>query len=264
MPSVSTSLTRLAVLICIALTAISAASDPAIGQDRVLVFGAASTRDALDAAIEAFPNPSGRTISGVYAASSTLARQILNGAPAALFLSANTIWMDQIDAAGLVHRRVDIAQNSLVLIGPKFALPAAPVNSATDLVRALGDDRLSVADIDAVPAGIYARQAMTALGVWDKLSTRLARGANVRAALMLVERGETRLGMVYRTDLLASRKVAAVWPIPPSTHDPIVYPLAVLKPAANDPIVATLFRFLNSADGQQIFAARGFITDTTQ
>ena len=236
-------------------------STPAAVQatDRVLVFAAASTREVVEAAIDAFAAPSTVRISGVYAASSALARQILSGAPASLFLSANTSWMERIAAAGLIARQAVVAGNRLVLVAPKSRPTPARLRSATDIAILLGDSRLAVAAVDAVPAGLYARQALTRLGVWNDLAARLAQASNVRAALLLVERRETALGLVYATDAHASAKVTTVWQVPDSAHDPITYPLALLT--GDDAQAAGFFRFLVSPAGQEIFVAHGFRMD---
>ena len=245
-----------------AVLALAAAVPAAAGAgERALVMAAASARDAMEAAIAAFAPPPGARVEGVYAASPALARQILDGAPAALFLSANRGWMDAVEAAGRVAERRDYLSNRLVLVAPEDAPPPSPIADAAGIAPALAGGRLAVAETTAVPAGIYARRALESLGAWEALRGRLAEAANVRGALFLVERGEAPLGLVYRTDALASKGVRALWTAPADAHPPIVYPLALLKGAENEPAAAAFMAFLLSEEGRRVFAARGFGTD---
>jgi molybdate transport system substrate-binding protein len=244
-------------MLAMAATVSLAASSTRAGE-RVLVFAAASTRDAMEEAIRAFPEIS---ITGVYAATSALSRQILDGAPASIFLSANRDWADVLDKAGALSGREDFLRNSLVLAAPSAAPPRAPINRATDIPAALAGGRLAMAETRSVPAGIYGRQALTALGVWDALESRLAQASNVRSAVLMVERGEAPLGIIYATDVRASANVSAVWPIPSTAHDPIVYPLALVKSASQDADAAAFFAFLASPAGRRIFQRHGFETD---
>lgn len=250
-----------ALAVVAALAAVLAGPAGAGAGERVLVMAAASARDAMEAAIAAFAPPAGARVEGVYAASPALARQIIDGAPAALFLSANTGWMDAAEEAGRVAERHDYLANRLVLVAPEDAPPPAPIADAAGIAPALAGGRLAVAETTAVPAGIYARRALENLGAWDGLRGRLAEAANVRGALFLVERGEAPLGLVYRTDALASKGVRALWTVPAEAHPPIVYPLALLAGAADSPAAAAFMAFLLSEDGRRVFAARGFGTD---
>lgn len=229
--------------------------------DRVLILAAASMRDAVEAVIASRPDPDVGPVDGVYAASSALARQVIDGAPAQLYLSANTAWMDAVEKAGLVADRAILAENRLVVIAPGTATPPPRVRDATDILRGLGDGRLAVAETGAVPAGLYAKQALTTLGVWEALAPRLAQASNVRTALLLVERGEAPLGIVYRSDALASKRVRAVWTFPADAHEPIRYPLALLTAGKDNPAARAFFAFLLSADGARILSDHGFGTD---
>jgi molybdate transport system substrate-binding protein len=251
------------------LAALACATSPitisttAMAGQTVLVFAAASTRDAMEAAIQAFHSidiPK-TDIRGVYAATSALSRQIIDGAPASIFLSANQAWTDQLEKSGLIRDRRNFLKNSLVLIAPKSTPRPPPIRSPADMIPALSSGRLAIAETKGVPAGIYARQALETLRVWPSLKDRLAQTANVRAALLLVERGEVPLGLVYRTDALASPEVTEIWAVPTSAHAPIVYPLALLTTPANNPKAAAFFAFLASPAGRKIFAAHGFETD---
>ena len=226
--------------------------------ERVLIFAAASTRDAVEAVIQAFPRDGLTRIAGVYAATSALARQIVDGAPAALFLSANKAWMAHVSAAGVVAEQRDMVRNRLVLVAARGDASVTALTDATTIAALLNGGRLAVAETTGVPAGIYARQALKSLGIWEGLRGRLAQAPNVRVALLLVERGEAPLGLVYSTDARASRAVRPVWTVPAAAHEPIVYPLALLKSATTNPAAAALFSFLLSPDGRRIFADHGF------
>lgn len=248
------------VMLCLAASLFTMAR-AAWAQDRVLIFAAASTRDVVEAVIKAFPVDHPTRISGVYAATSALARQIVDGAPAALFLSASSVWMAEVAAAGMVGEQHPVARNRMVLITPRAASAGPTIKDAEDIKKALGNGRLALAETSAVPAGIYARQALRSLGVWPGLRDRLAQAANVRAALLLVERGEVPLGLVYRTDALASRMVENAWTVPASSHAPIIYQLALLSFAESNSVAAALYAFLLSPAGRRIFLDHGFELD---
>jgi molybdate transport system substrate-binding protein len=229
----------------------------AVAED-LLVFAAASLQDALDGVVAAWPGDA--AIAASYASSSTLARQIEQGAPADLFISANPEWMDYLAERGLVRAgsRADLLGNDLVLVAPAAA-GARPLAIAPgfDLVGALGDGRLAMGDPDHVPAGIYGRAALESLGVWQQIAPRLARADNVRAALALVARGEAPLGIVYGSDAVAEPGVRVVGTFPESSHPPIIYPVAV-PAGSRHPAAATLVEFLESATAAAIFARFGF------
>ena len=246
-------LVMLAMAATMSLGAASARAD-----QRVLVFAAASTRDAMEDAIRAFPQA---RIKGVYAATSALSRQILDGAPASIFLSANTAWANALEKAGVLETRQNFLRGRLVLVAPSTEPPRLPINRAADIALALAGGRLAMAETRSVPAGIYGRQALTELGVWKVLENQVARAPNARAALLLVERGEAPLGIVYATDALASADVTVAWSIPSTAHDPIVYPLAQIKTAEANADAAAFFEFLASPRGRRIFARHGFETD---
>ena len=225
------------------------------GDAPTVVFAAASLKDALDEARDAFGAP----VVISYAASSALAKQIQNGAPAELFICADRDWMDALGRAGLLRAdtRVDLLGNSLVLVAPRDSAVALRVAPGFALSRALGDDgRLALADPRGVPAGRYAKAALETLGVWDAVAGRVAPAENVRAALRLVARGEAPLGIVYATDAHDEPEVRVVDAIPASAHPPIVYPAALLARAR--PGAAALLEFLRGDAARAIFARHGF------
>lgn len=241
-----------------ALLARPAAAEP------VTVFGAASLTDALQAVGRSYAEHGGAPVRFSFASSSTLARQIEAGAPAQVFCSANQAWMDDVDKRGLVEpgTRVSPIGNSLVLIAPKAAHAGpATIDAKLDLLARLGPyGRLALGDPAHVPAGIYARQALQALGLWAALQPRLAPADNVRAALALVARGEAPYGIVYGTDAAISDEVVVVGTFPAGSHPPITYPCAILAGQA-DAATRAFFGFLTGPDALAIFARFGFHTN---
>lgn len=224
-----------------------------------LVLAAASLQESLGAAADAWAAKGHVRPILSFAGSSALARQIIAGAPADLFLSADEPWMDAVEKAGMTKAgtRTTLLGNRLVLIGPASGtLRLAPARGFP-LAHALGGGRLAVANTDAVPAGKYAKAALTALGVWNGVAGKLAPAENVRAAMALVERGAAPLGIVYATDAKASKRVRVVGVFPASSHPPIRYPVARLKTSSHRDAAA--FRaFLVSKAGRAIFARYGF------
>ncbi|CAM4290202.1 molybdate ABC transporter substrate-binding protein [Palleronia rufa] len=219
----------------------------------VTLFAAASLKTALDRLAPAAKIATGHELRLVLAGSSALARQIQNGAPADLFVSANEDWMDMLEADGLLARgtRRDLLTNTLVLVGTD----PVPVALA-DLPTALGDARLAMALVDAVPAGIYGKAALTSLGLWDSLSPRVAQTDNVRAALSLVAAGESPFGVVYATDALAEPRVTVLARFPEGAHPPIRYPVAAIAPVS--PAAQEMLDWLDSPEARAIFAENGF------
>ncbi|MBN8553044.1 MAG: molybdate ABC transporter substrate-binding protein [Caulobacterales bacterium] len=267
MPARTAALPRRSVLALLGATlATTACSARPEGAARALsVFAAASLTEALDAALAEFESQTGLETQAVYAGSAQLARQIQNGAPADLFISADAEWMDWLEARGRIDvaARHTLAGNRLVLISPasgdtrRLDLTPGPALSRRFLAR-LSDGRLATAEPE-VPAGRYGRQALTALGLWTSLEPHLAPAENVRAALTLVARGEAELGIVYQTDAIAEPNVAIVAEFADDLHSPIVYPAApVLQPAMQAESCARLMDYLSGSDGQQIFQRFGF------
>lgn len=238
-----------------------AGSAPAQAQGKgPLVLAAASLQEAMTEAANVWAASKHPRPVLSFAGSSSLARQILAGSPADLFISADEAWMDHVAAKGLLRpgMRTSFLSNRLVLISPRDRKTRLAVLPNFPLARALGNGRLAMADPDAVPAGRYGKAALTRLGVWPGVSRKVARAESVRAALALVERGAAPFGIVYATDARASRKVRVVGVFPPNTHAPITYPIATLKSATNRQTEA-FRRFLLSREGKAIFVRHGFI-----
>jgi molybdate transport system substrate-binding protein len=224
-----------------------------------LVLGAASLQESLNSAADAWA-AKGHTRPVIsLAASSALARQIEAGAPADLFISADEQWMDHVAAKGLIRSasRIDLLTNSLVLVAPVTSKLRLTIAKGFPLAKALGDGRLATGTVTGVPAGIYAKQALSSLGVWDSVADKIAGTDSVRSALALVARGEARLGIVYVTDAKADPQVRVLGIFPESSHDPIHYPAALLNSSTNTD--AEGFRqFLQSGAGKSIFRRYGF------
>ena len=225
----------------------------------VTVFAAASLKNALDDVGGAFTAKSGKAVRFSYAASSALARQLEQGAPADVFVSADSDWMDYAAQRGLVvaASRRDLLTNHLALIAPADSMVRLRIGKGMPLAAALGDGRLAVAGPD-VPAGKYARASLTALGVWDSVAGKLAPAENVRSALLFVARSETPLGIVYDTDAKVEPQVKIVGLFPDTSHPPIVYPGAVTAKSAN-PDGAAFLGFLQGPEASAIFRKYGFI-----
>ena len=192
-------------------------------QDHLMI-AAASLTDALDAALAAYQSAGGGPVNAAYASSSTLARQIEQGAPADVFISANPEWRDYLAERTLIRRgsRADLLGNGLVLVAPRGDAVALEIAPGFDLLGALQGGRLAMADPDHVPAGTYGRAALESLGVWQAVAPHVARADTVRVALALVARGEAPLGVVYRSDALADATVRVVDAFPEGSHAPIV------------------------------------------
>lgn len=243
----------------IALLAIVAFALPAAARSGPLVLAAASLQESMTAAADRWAAKGHEHPVISFAGSSVLARQVEAGAAADLFISADEQWMDYLAGKGLLRpqTRVSFLTNALVLVAPASSRTALTIRPGFPLARALGNGRLAMADPDAVPAGIYGKQALTRLGVWASVAGRIAPGDSVRAALALVRRGETPLGVVYATDALAEPGVRVVGRFPESSHVPITYPVAVLR-SATSPDAEPFRRFLISPEGKAIFRRFGF------
>ncbi len=245
--------------------AVLAQAPSARAEPSVHIYAAASLGDALDAAIARYEDDHAVKIVPVYAASSTAARQIAHGAPAELYFSANERWMSWLGEQGItLTERSDLLHNQLVLIAPRTDddVSSVALDKPGALAERLGDGRrLAVGDPAHVPAGIYAKQALQALGEWQALEPRLARADNVRAALALVERGEAPLGIVYKTDARASNQVSELATFPADSHTPINYPLALVGESPSD--AARDFReWLAGEQALAIFHDFGFTAAT--
>jgi molybdate transport system substrate-binding protein len=226
--------------------------------ERLVVFAAASLKNALDETAVLYKNEKGVQASISYGASSALARQIEKGAQADVFLSADRDWMDYLEKKDLLAAgtRRDLLGNRLVLVAPAKQPQQLRIAPGFGLAQDLGNGRIALADPRSVPAGKYAKAALEKLGVWDSISTRVAATENVRAALALVARGETRLGIVYATDAQAEPAVMVAGVFPADTHPPIVYPVAALKGAK--PGAAAFLELLRSPAARVVFEKHGF------
>lgn len=243
------------------MAAIVAASLPARAMERVTVYGAASTQPVIDALIPAMKQR-GVAVRAVYAGSSTLARQIELGAPDVdIFLSANPRWMDYLDGLGLLKpgTRRAVATNRLVVIAAADVPISASLvfKDGSAIERALDDGRIAIANSDAVPAGIYAKEALQSISAWDGLKDRLAPTKDVTGALMLVVRGEARLGIVYQSDTTRVEGLRIFGIFPADSHSPIVYQAAVLK-GRDGQATRAFLDVLTDAQGQAAFQASGF------
>lgn len=226
--------------------------------EEVAVFAAASLKTALDEVAARFTAETGHQVTLSYAGSNTLASQILRGAPADLFVSADAGWMDEVAKDGLVRTRADILGNRLVLIAPSADAPPVRIGADTDLPALLDGGKLAMALVDSVPAGRYGKAALETLGLWDDVRADVAQSDNVRAALALVATGEAPLGIVYATDADAENDVTIVGEFPADSHPAITYPAALLKGAADDADRA-FFDALSGSMARAIFERHGFL-----
>jgi molybdate transport system substrate-binding protein len=245
---------------CFALAALLAVVNaPLAHAADVTVFAAASLTDALNRIGNAWQQKTGHTVAISFAASSVLARQIENSQGADIFISADTDWMDDLDKRGLIVRdtRRDLLGGHLVLIAPAESKASLTIRPRFDLAGALHGGRLAVADPESVPAGKYARAALTTLGVWNTVADHLAPAENVRAALAYVARGEAPLGIVYSTDAMAEPRVRVIAIFPNNTHPPIVYPVALTKDAK--PLAREFLNYLEGPEAGAVFRKAGFI-----
>lgn len=260
MPHLRSRLPCTAIFLLIAAICVGSISTTVRAHD-ITVFAAASLTNAIEVAAKTYEQETGTEIRLSLASSSTLARQIAAGAPADIFISANEKWMDWLDDQGLLMpgSRYDLLTNRLVLMASKDSpLQAIPISRTSDLTSLIGsDDRIAVGDPDHVPAGIYAKQALTSLGQWEMVSPRLARADNVRAALALVERGEAPVGIVYQTDARVSDKVKIIGTFPQNSHTTITYPIAVMSDRYKNNATKFLLWLLGD-DAGRIFADYGF------
>ncbi|ALV92996.1 MULTISPECIES: molybdate ABC transporter substrate-binding protein [Pantoea] len=232
----------------------------AVAAEKITVFAAASLTNALQEIATQYQKKTGVEVVSSFASSSTLARQIDQGAPADLFISADQQWMDDVMAKKSVvdSTRYTLLGNDLVLVAPKSdSAKAVTINAQTDWKSLLKGERLAVGDPDHVPAGIYAKEALQKLGAWETLSPQLAPANNVRAALALVERNESPYGIVYGSDAVASDKVQVVGRFPEDSHKPVEYPMAIVKEHQNATVEA-FYKYLQGPDAAAVFKQYGF------
>jgi molybdate transport system substrate-binding protein len=244
--------------------AIASAAAPmavARAQDGALViFAAASLKNALDEIAIDWSKAASRPMPRIsYAASSALAKQMEQGAPADLFISADLDWMNYIGKKDLVQAdtQVNLLGNRIVLIAPRDSTVAVDVKQGFDLARTLAGGKLAMGNVDAVPAGKYGKAALEHLGAWDAVKGSIAQADNVRAALLLVARGEAALGIVYSTDAAAEPNVKVVGAFPEDSHPPIVYPAALAK-GAKSADARSLLDYLKSVKARPVFEKQGF------
>jgi molybdate transport system substrate-binding protein len=248
-------------LLCLgAAVAIAATPLPAASQDvQLTIFAAASLKNALDDVNAAFTTQNSSMVVTSYAASGALIKQIENGAPADVFISADLDWMVYGAQKKLIKddTRFNLLGNKLVLIAPKDSkLDNVPISPGFDLAKLAGDGKVATADVKSVPAGMYAKAALEKLGAWAAAEPKIAGTENVRVALTLVARGEAPLGIVYETDAKSEPLVKVVGTFPPDSHPPIIYPAAATKDAK--PETAKYLAFLRSGTALVIFEKYGF------
>jgi molybdate transport system substrate-binding protein len=225
----------------------------------VVVFAAASLKNALDAINAQWQRETGKKAVISYAASSALAKQIEQGAPAQIFISADLDWMDYLASKNLIKTatRTNLLANRIVLIARKDEAQPVEIKAGFDLNKILGEGRLAIANVESVPAGKYGKAALEKLGVWANVSNKIAQAENVRAALLLVSRGEAPAGIVYQTDAAADTNVKIIGLFPEDTHPPIIYPIAITANATAADAAAFL-AYIKSANAKPMFEAQGF------
>ena len=246
-------LSWLVLVLCVALTL------PHAHAATVTVFAAASLGTALDDVIKAHEKLTGDRVRASYAASSALARQIENGAPADVFISADIAWMEYLQKKGVVQpaTRVELLRNRLVLIAPAGVAVKLGIGQGFPLAAVLGANRLALADPSSVPAGRYAREALEKLGVWRSVESKVAASQDVRAALRLVALAEAPLGIVYSTDAALEPRVQVLDMFPEHTHAPIVYP-AALTVTSKGGAAARFLQALREPPARGVFERYGF------
>jgi molybdate transport system substrate-binding protein len=258
MTRMTTRILRAALLLLVALAASAVAKE---APRPITVFAAASLKESLDAVAADWSAKSGQRVVVSYGGSDTLARQIERLAPADVFISADEAWMDYLDSKQLLapRSRFNLVRNQLVLVAPVDS-PVTKIDLSRndDFLRALGPGRLAVAEVESVPAGKYAREALTRQGLWKDLSKRLAQGENVRAALAFVARGEAPLGIVYATDARVEPKVRVLSEFPETSHARIVYPAAATAQGDAEKASRDFLAYLRSAPARARFLQSGF------
>lgn len=228
--------------------------------ETLTVFAAASTTNAVTEIGGIFSKRSQVGFRPSFASSSTLAKQIENGAPADIYISASAMWMNYLEQKQMIETgsRIDLLSNRIVLIVPvDSSIDRVQIAPGFDLLNIIGDSRLAMGDPDHVPAGIYGRQALQSLGMWAPIENYVARSKDVRAALALVERGEAPVGLVYATDAAITAKVKVVAAFPQTSHPPIIYPAAVIA-GRRSPATDRFMALLRSPEAEAVFKKFGF------
>lgn len=234
-------------------------STPAAAADKVTVFAAASLKNALDDVNAAWQKGTGKETATSYAASSALAKQMENGAPADIFISADLDWMDYVAKKNLIKSdsRSNLLGNAIVLVAAKDKAKPVEIKEGFDLDGLLGDGKLAMGEVKSVPAGKYGKAALEALKVWPSVESKVAGAESVRAALALVSRGEAPYGIVYQTDAAADPQIAIVGTFPENSHPPIIYPIAITADSKN-PDAAAYLDFVKSDKAAPFFEKQGF------
>lgn len=242
-------------MVAMLLTAVPASQ----AADNVVVFAAASLKNALDAINTSWQAEGNQPTTISYAASSALAKQIEGGAPADVFISADLDWMKYLSEKKLTKAdsEVQLLGNRIVLIAPKDSTATTTIAPNFELAALLGDGKLAMADVKAVPAGKYGKAALEKLGVWSSVEGNVAQAENVRAALKLVAAGEAPLGIVYQTDATAEPDVKVIATFPENSHAPIIYPAGLLAESKNED-AAKFLDYLKSAKARALFEQQGF------
>ena len=249
---------RLAPVVSAVVFLLLALAPQALAED-VLVFAAASLKNALDDTVAAYETSGGGAIKMSYAASSALAKQIENGAPADIFISADLDWMNDVAQNNAIkpETRANLFGNVLVLVEPADSTKAIEIKPGFPLAAMLGDGKLAMANPDSVPAGKYGKAALQKLGVWDAVEGKVASAEDVRAALLFVSRKEAPFGIVYQTDAAADKGVNVAGVFPPDTYPPIIYP-AALTGSSENPEAAKFLAYLHSDAARPFFEKQGF------
>jgi molybdate transport system substrate-binding protein len=247
-------------ILTLSLTAFASSQSVA---DTFTVFAAASLKNAIDEIADLYEAQSSDTVVVSYAGSATLARQIEMGAPADVFISANTAWMDYLSEKALIHEpsRFNLASNQLVLISSTQNVELS-LDDPRKLIDLLQNEYLAMGMVESVPAGIYGKQALTSYNLWEALKHQVVQSDNVRSALALVASGEAPLGIVYQSDAVAETNVSIAARFPESSHDPILFPVATIK--ESDKQTGPFLQFLRSKQSQAILERNGFLMDSHQ
>ncbi|MBR2687696.1 MAG: molybdate ABC transporter substrate-binding protein [Aquamicrobium sp.] len=247
------------VLMAMTAGAMMLAAPAAHADEQVVVFAAASLKNALDEVNKACEKDVGEAAKISYAASSALAKQIEEGAPADVFISADLDWMKYLSDKKLTKSdtEVKLLGNQIVLVAPKDSKAEVKIEKGFDLAKVIGDGKLAMGDFKAVPAGKYGKAALESLGAWSSVEGKVAQAENVRAALKLVATGEAAAGIVYQTDANAEKGVKVIGVFPEETHPPIVYPVAQTA-ESKDKDAPAFLKCLRSAKAGELFKAQGF------
>lgn len=246
---------------CLLMASVIGLSNAQTQRQDIVIFAAASLKNALDEIAAGWAKATGEPMPRIsYAASNTLAKQIEQGAPADIFLSADLDWMEYLAGKTLIRpeTRVGLLANRIALVAAKDATLDIRLTVGADLAGALGGGKLAMGNVEAVPAGKYGKAALEKLGLWDTVKGQIAQADSVRAALLLVSRGEAPLGVVYTTDAAADPNVRLVATFPEESHPPIIYPAALTRDAAN-PAASRFLDYLKGVDATRLFIRHGFV-----